>query len=81
MLLKINEVSELLDVSRGTLYHWVSQRRIPFVRLSARCVRFRRSDIENFIADKVVPANGSEGARPVERVKSPRIAKDSHRAA
>lgn len=50
LLLDINEVSALTGVSVGTLYHWVSQKRVPFVRLSARCLRFRRSDLDAWIA-------------------------------
>jgi excisionase family DNA binding protein len=44
-LLTINEVSELTGLAVGTLYHLVSQKRIPVVRLSTRCIRFRYSDL------------------------------------
>ena len=44
-LLTINEVSELTGLAVGTLYHFVSQQRIPVVRLSKRCIRFRSSDL------------------------------------
>src|SRR5262245_815560 len=44
-LLTIKEVSELTGLSVGGLYHLSSQRRIPTVRLSARCIRFRLSDL------------------------------------
>jgi excisionase family DNA binding protein len=54
-LLTIREVSQLTGLSVGTLYHMISDRRIPVVRISARCVRFRRSDIEEWIAGKVIP--------------------------
>jgi excisionase family DNA binding protein len=53
-LLTVQEVAGITGLSVGTLRHWVSQGRIPFVRFSARCVRFRRSDIETWIAEKVV---------------------------
>jgi predicted DNA-binding transcriptional regulator AlpA len=33
----------------GTLYHFVSAKRIPVVRLSRRCIRFRYSDLINWI--------------------------------
>jgi excisionase family DNA binding protein len=49
LLLNIKEVAELTGLSIGTLYHFVSQRRIPFVRLSSRCVRFRKVDIEEWL--------------------------------
>jgi excisionase family DNA binding protein len=44
-LLTIGEVAKLTGLAVGTLYHLVSQRRIPFVRISARCIRFRLSSI------------------------------------
>jgi excisionase family DNA binding protein len=53
LLLDINEVSELTGFSVGTLYHWVSERRIPFLRVSCRCLRFRRADIESWLAELV----------------------------
>jgi len=34
------QVAEYLGVPVGTVYAWVSQRRIPFIRISGRCVRF-----------------------------------------
>ena len=48
-LLSIKEVSELTGLAVGTLYHFVSQQRIPVVRLSKRCIRFRYSDLLNWI--------------------------------
>jgi excisionase family DNA binding protein len=53
-LLTIREVSQLTGLSVGTLYHWISEGRIPVVRFSKRCVRFRKNDIEEWIAAKVV---------------------------
>ena len=50
ILLNVNEVAELLGLSVGCIYHLVSQKRIPAVKLSSRCVRFRRSDIEHWIS-------------------------------
>ena len=55
-LADVNEIAEFLHLSPGTVYHLISQERIPFVRLSARCVRFRRSDIDRWIAERVVEA-------------------------
>ena len=40
-LLTVVEAARLLNLSPGTLYHLISQRRIPVVRISSRCVRFR----------------------------------------
>jgi len=45
-LLTIEEVAELTGFSVGTLYHWVSESRIPVRRFSSRCIRFNRGAIE-----------------------------------
>jgi excisionase family DNA binding protein len=50
-LLNVNEVAEFLGLAVGTVYHLVSQKRLPCIRLSARCLRFRRSDLEKLIAN------------------------------
>lgn len=55
-LMDIKAVASWTGLSVGTIYHWVSQRRIPVVRISSRCVRFRQSDIEQWLAEKVVPS-------------------------
>ena len=55
-LLSIQDVSEITGLSVGTLYHFLSQRKIPVVRISSRRVRFRQSDIEQWLAGKVVPS-------------------------
>ena len=41
-LININELSELTGLSMSTLYSWVSQRRIPFVK----CGRLTKFDLE-----------------------------------
>jgi excisionase family DNA binding protein len=47
-LMTVREASQFLKVSPSTLYGWVWQRRIPFVKVG-RALRFERRDIENFI--------------------------------
>lgn len=42
-LLTIREVAELTGLSVGSLYHFVSEGRIPVIRISGRCLRFRLS--------------------------------------
>lgn len=56
ILLNAREVAELLGLSVGHVYHLVSQKRITCVKLSSRCVRFRRCDIDAWIASLVHPA-------------------------
>jgi excisionase family DNA binding protein len=48
-LLTIKETALLTGLSVGTLYHFVSKAKIPVVRISRRCVRFRQSDLCDWI--------------------------------
>lgn len=57
LLLTVREVSTLTGLTVGTLYHLVSQQRIPVVRLSARCIRFRISDLERWISRMTEPVS------------------------
>lgn len=41
-LLNINELSEYIGLSTSTIYSWVSQRRIPYVK----CGRLTKFDLE-----------------------------------
>jgi len=43
VLLSVSEAAQLLRIAPGTLYHMLSQNRVPgVVRLSRRCVRLWR---------------------------------------
>lgn len=54
-LLTIREAAKYLAVSVSTLYGWVWQRRIPFVKIG-RALRFDPRDLAAFIeANKQVP--------------------------
>jgi len=54
-LLTIREAAQYLAVSVSTLYGWVWQRRIPFVKIG-RALRFDPHDLTAFIeANKQVP--------------------------
>ena len=48
-LLNVHEVAAILHVVSGSVYHMVSQGRLPCVRLSARCLRFKESAIRQLI--------------------------------
>jgi excisionase family DNA binding protein len=58
-LLTIQEVSEWTGLAVGTLYHFVSEQRIPVVRLSKRCIRFRYSDLVLWISSLTQNSNRS----------------------
>src|SRR5258708_40347346 len=63
-LLTVVAAAEFLNISIGTLYHFVSQRRVPVVRISSRCIRFSRLDLEEWVASHSHPSRDS---RAVER--------------
>jgi excisionase family DNA binding protein len=44
-LLTIGEVATITGLKVGSIYHLVSAKRVPVVRLSRRCIRFRLSDL------------------------------------
>ncbi len=52
-LLNVAELSELTGLSKNTIYCWVSQRRIPFVKLG-RSTKFDLQRIEKWIEDNSV---------------------------
>jgi excisionase family DNA binding protein len=60
-LLKIDEAAAYLGVAVGTLYHWVSQERIPVVRISGRAVRFRLSALNNWATSMTIHPRSDAG--------------------
>ena len=56
-LINISELSELMGLSVNTLYTWVSQRRIPYVKIG-RLTKFNAGVIDSWInAHSVEPLN------------------------
>src|SRR5215467_4829719 len=51
-LMTSREAATYLCISKGTLRHWVSDRRIEFVKLG-RAVRFRKAYLDRFISQKL----------------------------
>jgi len=50
-LLTTDEVAEMTGLSRETLAQWRwLKKEIPFVRLGTKCVRYRQSDIDAWLA-------------------------------
>jgi excisionase family DNA binding protein len=54
-LVNVVEAARFLAVSPSTLYGWVWQRRISFVKVG-RAVRFDRADLERFVAQNRIQA-------------------------
>ena len=44
-LLNIVQAAQFLNLSPMSLYHFVSARRVPHIKLSNRCLRFRKSSL------------------------------------
>jgi excisionase family DNA binding protein len=56
-LLNVSEAAEFLHLSTGTIYHLISQHRIPCIRLSSRCVRFSQSALSLWVETLTQPAD------------------------
>ena len=56
-LLSVDEVSEMLGVTKATIYSWTSRNKIPHIKLSKRLLKFRKNDIEAWIAKRAVGAD------------------------
>jgi excisionase family DNA binding protein len=59
-LLTISEVAELTGLKVGSIYHFVSEGRIPVVRISRRCIRFRRAELESWFDELTHKATGKK---------------------
>ena len=56
-LMGISEASKILGVSSGTLYVWVCQRRVPYVKIG-RLTKFDLNDLSAWIEEhKVKPVD------------------------
>ena len=52
--IKMQPAAEMISIKKATLQKWVFERRFPFIRLSARALRFRVSDIQDFLNSRLV---------------------------
>ena len=57
------EAAKLLGIAQGTLYVWVHRKVVPHYRYSARCVRFSRAGLQQWLDARFVEVGG--GAAPV----------------
>jgi len=53
----IEEFAKFVGIAVGSAYHLVSQQRVPVVKLSARCIRFRPSEIAEWVESKTQKEN------------------------
>lgn len=62
-LLTRPELAESLGVSVSTISKWMRQRRIPFLKLSPRMVRFEPSQVREQLAAYTIASVAKKGAR------------------
>ena len=53
----IIEAARFLNLSPQSLYHFISQQRVPVVRISSRCVRFSRRALLEWVESLSQPAD------------------------
>ncbi len=51
-LLTVDDAAALLQVSADLVRRWVQADQVPFIRLGHRTIRFRRSSLEAWLADR-----------------------------
>jgi excisionase family DNA binding protein len=51
-LINVDEAAEILCLSKRTVWQMALERRLPCVRLSKRCVRFRASELSRWIEER-----------------------------
>lgn len=59
-LLTYEQVSRLFNIPKNTLYAWVSEGRIPHIRLSARFVRFSEAGLRSWFSKNAVEATNDK---------------------
>ena len=50
-LLNTTEAALFLGISKNTLYDWVNQRKIPFIKIG-RLTKFRQKDLESWLEQR-----------------------------
>jgi predicted DNA-binding transcriptional regulator AlpA len=54
-LLAAEDVAQITGLSTETLAQWRSQKKgIPYVKISRNCVRYRQSDLDAWLAERIV---------------------------
>jgi excisionase family DNA binding protein len=76
-LLDIVELSEILGVTKATIYSWTSQNKIPHIKLTKRLLKFREDEIMEWISQRSVSTETrtNQGTR---RCRNKKIATNLH---
>lgn len=49
--LDVNDVARLCSVSKATVYYWVQNKKIPFMKLPTGALRFDSDDLEDWLGN------------------------------
>jgi len=53
-LISVQQLSEKINFAPRTIYRWVKDRRIPFVKMPSNDIRFDKAKIENWIENRTI---------------------------
>lgn len=76
-LLKIDQVSKTLGIAVSSLYQLIHERRIPFIKVSHKAVRFRASELEQWLKQGGAGPCARQRPAKVKRPRGSRAAKSS----
>jgi excisionase family DNA binding protein len=68
-LLTVRDVAQLIAMTPFGVYSLVHKKRIPAVKISRRCLRFRPEDIDRWLQEK---SQGVETAEPKPAIRQER---------
>jgi excisionase family DNA binding protein len=77
-LLTVVDAARYLGVRPWTLRHWISGRKIEFVKYGKGAVRLKRSVLDRFVANCTIKARNPHGARTKEPglLERPRVGRN-----
>lgn len=58
-ILTVYQAADLLHLCPGTIYHLVSQRKLPVIKISRRCIRFSREALLLWLDSLTQPVSTS----------------------
>jgi excisionase family DNA binding protein len=59
----VHEAARFLNLSPGTVYHLISERRLPCIHISCRCVRLSKRALLKWLQELSAVADPSDRAR------------------
>ncbi len=68
MLLRVQEVARLLNVSKWTIYRWIEEGRLRATKIGGSSLRVFQASVEDLIGNaKVTDDGGTERDRPITK--------------